>query len=52
MIPTTVAVIGGDVGATRRAPRMLIAETYVMGLAAAYAVVGALAGIASARTLG
>ena len=45
MIPVTVSIIGGSSGATRRTSRMALAATYVLGLAAAYAGLGLLAGL-------
>lgn len=44
MIPVTVSIVGGA-GATRRSRRMALAATYVLGLAAAYAGLGLLAGL-------
>ncbi len=45
MIPVTVSIVGGNVGARRRGVRMALAATYVTGLAAAYAGLGLLAGL-------
>lgn len=44
MIPVTVSIVGGARGA-RRATRMALALTYVLGLAATYAGLGLLAGL-------
>jgi cytochrome c-type biogenesis protein len=45
MIPITVSIVGGGVGARRRTARMTLALTYVIGLASAYAGLGLLAGL-------
>jgi len=45
MIPVTVSIIGGNATASRRTRRMLLALTYVVGLAAAYASLGLIAGL-------
>jgi thiol:disulfide interchange protein DsbD len=45
MIPITVAIVGGNAGGARRATRMALAATYVIGLAAAYAALGLIAGL-------
>ena len=45
MIPVTVSIIGGNATATRRTRRMLLALAYVVGLAAAYASLGLIAGL-------
>ncbi|MBK7907199.1 MAG: sulfite exporter TauE/SafE family protein [Gemmatimonadetes bacterium] len=44
MIPITVAIIGGG-ESTTRLRRMLLAATYVLGLAGAYAALGLVAGL-------
>ena len=45
MIPVTVSIVGGSTGAQRRSVRMSLALTYVVGLAAAYAGLGLIAGL-------
>lgn len=45
MIPITVSIVGGGASAHSRARRMSLAFTYVVGLAAAYAGLGLLAGL-------
>lgn len=45
MIPVTVSIVGGGAGARRRSVRMALALTYVVGLAAAYAGLGLVAGL-------
>jgi cytochrome c-type biogenesis protein len=45
MIPVTVSIVAGSRGATRRSTRMALAATYVLGLAAAYAGLGLVAGL-------
>ncbi|HET9797564.1 MAG TPA: cytochrome c biogenesis protein CcdA [Gemmatimonadaceae bacterium] len=45
MIPVTVSIVGGSAGAGKRSRRMSLALTYVVGLAAAYAALGLLAGL-------
>jgi len=45
MIPVTVSIIGGNATASRRTRRMLLALTYVVGLASAYASLGLIAGL-------
>jgi thiol:disulfide interchange protein DsbD len=45
MIPVTVSIVGGTAGARGRTRRMSLALTYVVGLAAAYAGLGLLAGL-------
>lgn len=45
MIPVTVSIVGGSTGARRRSVRMSLALTYVVGLAAAYAGLGLVAGL-------
>jgi cytochrome c-type biogenesis protein len=45
MIPVTVSIVGGSRGSARRTTRMLLAATYVLGLAGAYAGLGLVAGL-------
>jgi cytochrome c-type biogenesis protein len=45
MIPITVAIVGGNAGATHTLRRMSLAATYVIGLASAYAALGLVAGL-------
>ena len=45
MIPVTVSIVAGARGASRRSTRMSLAATYVLGLAAAYAGLGLIAGL-------
>ncbi|MEO7179624.1 MAG: cytochrome c biogenesis protein CcdA [Gemmatimonadaceae bacterium] len=45
MIPITVSIVGGSGAGTRRAMRMSLAATYVLGLASAYAALGLVAGL-------
>jgi cytochrome c-type biogenesis protein len=45
MIPVTVSIVGGAAGAKRRSTRMTLAGTYVLGLASAYAALGAMADV-------
>jgi cytochrome c-type biogenesis protein len=45
MIPVTVSIVAGSGGVARRSTRMMLAATYVLGLAAAYAGLGLIAGL-------
>jgi cytochrome c-type biogenesis protein len=45
MIPVTVSIIGGNAATSRRTRRMSLALVYVLGLAAAYASLGLIAGL-------
>ena len=45
MIPVTVSIVGGNAGERRPIARLLLALTYVVGLAGAYSALGLLAGL-------